>query len=292
MMAAVVAAVAAVCLGNGPDERAPGNHVTPKSRVVSDVAVASDKPAAPGFRRMTSIPAGVHRPLFRMPDEPRVVPVEAFRMDLTPVTNGDFLEFVRRNPRWRRSMVKRVFADEGYLAHWRGDLDLGEASASLEAQPVTRVSWFAAKAYAAWRGCRLPSTSEWECVASAGFASRDGSREPAFVAQLNRWYATPSSPSLPAVAGGRPNYFGVHDLHGVIWEWTADFNSELVTGDARGDTGIERELFCGAGSQGAADRTDFPAFMRSALRSSLRASYTLPNLGFRCAMTPPESTRP
>jgi formylglycine-generating enzyme required for sulfatase activity len=57
----------------------------------------------------------------------------------------------------------------------------------------------------------------------------------------------------------------------------------MVTGDARGDTGIDRQLFCGAGSVGASDRANFPAFMRSAFRSSLKASYTVHNLGFRVA---------
>jgi sulfatase modifying factor 1 len=75
----------------------------------------------------------------------------------------------------------------------------------------------------------------------------------------------------------------VRDLHGLIWEWTSDFNSAIVTGDARGDTGIERQLFCGSGSLGAGDRNAFPAFMRFGFRSSLKASYTVHNLGFRCA---------
>jgi len=57
----------------------------------------------------------------------------------------------------------------------------------------------------------------------------------------------------------------------------------MVTGDARGDTGLDRQLFCGGGGQNAKDRGDFPAFMRFAFRSSLRAGYTVPNLGFRCA---------
>ena len=57
----------------------------------------------------------------------------------------------------------------------------------------------------------------------------------------------------------------------------------MVTGDSRGDTGLDRQLFCGSGAQGAKDRSDFPAFMRFAYRSSLKAGYTVHNLGFRCA---------
>jgi formylglycine-generating enzyme len=232
---------------------------------------------------MIRIPGGVFRPLFRGPNEPPEVAVAPFFLDAAPVTNGDFLEFVRTNPRWRRSQVKRLFADEQYLAHWAGDLDLGPDAARLAAAPVTRVSWFAAKAFAASRGGRLPTTAEWELAAAAGFESPAGTNETAFVQAVARWYGTPMPAVLPAAGTGRPNFWGARDLHGLVWEWTSDFNTALVTGDARGDTGLERRLFCGAGSLDVTDRGNFPAFMRYGLRSSLKAAYALPNLGFRCA---------
>jgi len=81
----------------------------------------------------------------------------------------------------------------------------------------------------------------------------------------------------------RANLHGIRDLHGLVWEWTGDFNSAIVTGDARGDTGLERQLFCGAGSLGAKDTSNYPAFMRFGFRSSFKAGYTVHNLGFRYA---------
>lgn len=243
------------------------------------LSTASGAPA-----EMVSIPAGVHRPLFRGENDPKEIAVRAFLLDRHPVTNADFLEFVRANPNWRRSQVRRLFADPAYLQHWAGDLDLGAGAAGLGRQPVTFVSWFAAKAYCAWKGGRLPTTVEWEFVASAGFNGADGSQEPEFVRAVQQWYATPAPPLLPPVESARANFFGVHDLHGLVWEWTSDFNSAIVTGDARGDTGLDRQLFCGAGSLGANDRGNFAAFMRYGFRSSLKAGYTIHNLGFRCAM--------
>ena len=41
--------------------------------------------------------------------------------------------------------------------------------------------------------------------------------------------------------------------------------------------------FCGGGATGVRDATDYPAFMRYALRASLKAAYSQDNLGFRCA---------
>jgi len=236
---------------------------------------------------MVHVPAGVYRPLFRLPDEAREIQVAEFFMEATPVTNGDFLDFVRQNPRWRRAQVKHLFADVGYLVHWNGDLDLGPDSVRIARQPVTGVSWFAAKAYAGWRGRRLPSTIEWEYAAGIGFTQMNGSTDPKFQNFIRRWYSTPTPPLLPTVAAGPANFVGLHDLHGLVWEWSSDYNSAIVTGDARGDTGIERQLFCGAGSQGASDPGNFPAFMRDGFRSSLKGSYTIANLGFRCALDRP-----
>jgi len=72
-------------------------------------------------------------------------------------------------------------------------------------------------------------------------------------------------------------------LHGLVWEWVADFNTAMVTGDARGYTGLDRQLFCGSGAVGAQDLSNYAAFMRYGFRSSLQADYCVHNLGFRCA---------
>src|SRR6266571_7072224 len=64
---------------------------------------------------MALISDGASRPLFRAENDPKEVAVAAFYLDVFPVTNGDFLAFVRANPRWSRSRVRRLFADKSYL---------------------------------------------------------------------------------------------------------------------------------------------------------------------------------
>jgi sulfatase modifying factor 1 len=237
-----------------------------------------------GREGMALIPAGTYAPLMRGKDEPAQVAVAAFWLDARPVTNAEFLAFVRDHPKWRRSRVSPLFADQGYLADWQGDLELGPKAPA--AAPVVRVSWFAARAYAQVHGKRLPTTAEWERAAAAGFTQADGANETGFNTTILGWLVRQLPQPLPPAGSGRPNFFGVRDLLSLVWEWVDDFNTAMVTGESRADTGLERTLFCGSGAAGARDPSDFPAFMRVGFRSSLRANYAVPNLGFRCAQSP------
>jgi sulfatase modifying factor 1 len=248
--------------------------------ILSASVVAAGTNAGDG---MASIPAGSYEPILRGKDEPARVTVPAFKLDERPVTNAQFLEFVRENAKWRRSRVGPLFADPGYLADWADDLELGPLA--LPDAPVVRVSWFAARAFATAHGKRLPTTAEWERAAAIGFTQEEGRTEPGFRASALAWFAQSTFLPLPLVGQGRPNFYGIHDLLTLVWEWVDDFNTALVTGESRADTGLERNLFCGAGAANARDLENYPAFMRAGLRSSLRASYVVPNLGFRCAQS-------
>jgi formylglycine-generating enzyme required for sulfatase activity len=245
-------------------------------------AAAAASPSA----RMVTVPAGSYRPLYRLPaaagkrsGSASQVQVAAFEIDELPVTNAEYLEFVREHPKWQRSRASRLFVDGAYLSHWKGDLDLGEWAPPDS--PVVNVSWFAARAYLAASGKELPTVDQWEYVAAASETMRDASRDPAFLERLRVWTARPVPRPLPAVGSGLRNSYGVSDLHGTIWEWTLDFNSALVTGESRADASLERTLFCGSGAVGAADFENYPAFMRYALRSSLEARYSVGSVGFR-----------
>lgn len=240
--------------------------------------------AVPPPLGMVLIPGGDYVPPLRAKDEPERVAVAAFWLDAQPVTNAEFLAFVRAHPQWQRSRVSPLFADSGYLGDWAGDEELG-SNAPANA-PVVRVSWFAARAFARVQGKRLPTTAQWERAASAGFSTPDGATEAGFNAAVLNWFTRPTPVPLPAVGAARPNFFGAHDLLGLVWEWVDDFNTSMVTGESRGDTGLERDLFCGSGAAGARNPSDYAAFMRAGFRSSLRANYAVPNLGFRCLQSP------
>lgn len=232
---------------------------------------------------MVLIPAGIYSPLYKNEGDSGRVQVSSFYMDVHPVTNAEFLAFVTANPKWRRSQVKQIFADQTYLNHWAGDLDIGGHEVHAEKRPVTNVSWFAARAYAKWKGKRLPTLAEWEYTASASRERPNGADEPGFNDRILQWYSQPSPDMLPFVGARDANYWGIHDLHGLVWEWVNDFNSALITGESRGDSGLERKLYCGSGSIGSSDVSNYAAFMRYAFRSSLKAQYAVSNLGFRCA---------
>lgn len=240
---------------------------------------AASLPADPATAQVR-IPAGIHRPLYPGKNEPAEQAVAAFDLDRTPVTNAQFLAFVTARPEWRRSNVPALFADAAYLGRWEGDLQF---AAHLANAPVTQVSWFAARAYAEWCGRRLPTLAEWEYAAAASETATFGRDDPSYNQRILDWYARKTPTVFPDVGVSPANVYGVHDLHGLVWEWVDDFNTALVTGESRGDAGLDRNLFCGSGSIGVADPSDYAAFMRFAFRSSLAARYSVVNLGFRCA---------
>lgn len=228
---------------------------------------------------MVRVEGGEYLPMFGDRNQPRQL--TAYLLDRRPVTNAEYLEFVREHPKWQRSQVSRLFAAENYLAHWAGDLDPGPG-APADA-PVVNISWFAARAYLKTLDKRLPTEDEWEFAARADASRVDATSDPAFLARILAWYGKPNPAVLPSVEGAETDFRGVSGMHGLVWEWVRDFNNQMVTGAARNDASLDRSLFCAGGAVNATDAANYAAFMRYAFRSSLEGNFTVTNLGFRGA---------
>lgn len=206
-------------------------------------------------------------------------PVAPFELRALPVTNAEFRRFVESDPRWRRDRVARVFADNNYLAHWDSALAFDPELADAA---VVNVSWFAAVAYCESERARLPRWHEWELAAAADERRRDARDDPAWRERILGWYSRPTG-AVARVATKAANVYGVHDLHGLVWEWVDDYASLMVSSDNREQGDPDLLKYCGAGALSVADRENYAVLMRTALLSSLRAADTTRNLGFRCA---------
>jgi len=213
------------------------------------------------------IPPGTYRPFFKTGTGNGVRAVAPLCLSSSPTSEAEYLGFVRANPRWRKSQIKALFAEDSYLADWRDDLTPPRDRLS---QPVAFVSWFAASAFCESRGGRLPTVPEWErfagAPAPAEAAGGDGSAAP-FSFAMGVKAADLADTKLTLAD---------------VWEWTADFNSALVSGRIGTAEAADPSLFCGDGFR-AVDASNYAAFLRYSFRSSLRADFALKNLGFRCA---------
>ena len=246
------------------------------SRLVIVIALVIQGTAYCQSGSMVKIKGGEFVPLYGTLEE---VKIGDFYMDVYPVTNAQFLEFVKKNPRWKKSEVKKLFADDNYLREW---IDGETLSVNLKPNsPVTNVSWYAAKNYCECQGKRLPTVDEWEYVAMANKTKPDAREEASYNKFILGWYETPNTFNKE-IGSTFKNYWGVYDLHGLVWEWTLDFNSVMVSGESRKDSTGDNNLFCGAAAVGATDLMNYAAFMRYAFRGSVKANYSIKNLGFRC----------
>lgn len=223
---------------------------------------------------VVTLPEGRYAPLFGLDVGQPSFPVAGFRLDVRPVSRAEFAAFLEGNATWRKGKAPKTLVDARYLARFRP---------TPVSSPVTEVSYFAARAFCESKGGRLPTTLEWEYAGAADETRRDASRDPEFAQRILDWYGKPNAADDLEQPGSPRNVYGVEAMHGLVWEWTDDFNALFVSGDNRQDGDTNAKFMCGSGATGSARREDYAAFMRYALRSSLTPRTTLPRLGFRCA---------
>jgi iron(II)-dependent oxidoreductase len=165
------------------------------------------------------------------------VAVPAFFIDTTPVTNGQYLEFLTAggyaDPRWWSAEGWAHIKEAGIEAprFWRREPDgwwrsrFGVDEPVPSAEPVVHVSFHEAEAYAAWAGRRLPTEPEWEKAARFDPATGRSRRFPWGDDEPTSEQANLGQRHLrPAAAGAYPagaSPLGVHQLIGDVWEWTS-----------------------------------------------------------------------
>jgi formylglycine-generating enzyme required for sulfatase activity len=147
--------------------------------------------------------------------------IETYEIGRYPVTVVEYRRFVEDEGYQTEGWWKAGgFRDRREPYEWEEQKD-------HQNRPVTGVSWYAASAYCAWAGVRLPREAEWE-RAARGNEDRKypwGNEVPD--ATRANYYETGPRLATPVglyPAGATPE--GVQDLAGNVWEWVGDWYEE------------------------------------------------------------------
>ena len=192
-------------------------------------------------------------------------------------------------------------------------------------RPVINVNWRDAKAYVKWLSretgeeYRLLSEAEWEYAARAGtttpfhfgntistnqanyrtfksfqdvWQERFGTASPSFAAGYRESYDAYSPGSEGSYRGATipvgllpPNKFGLHDMHGNVWEWVEDCWHDHYRRAPTDGSAWFKGGDCGNRVKRGGSWADRPGHLRSACRGGRVTDYRYVYLGFRVAMT-------
>jgi formylglycine-generating enzyme required for sulfatase activity len=247
-----------------PPEAGPEPEAAPELEAAPESASPADRASAPGALEgleasMKAIPAGSFIMGSEAADDekpPRKVELSAYRICDHLVTNKEYSLFVAANPQWSRDRADPELRDGRYLDDWQG----GSYPEGKDDHPVAYVSWFAAEAFAAWLGKRLPTEAEWECAARGGLVGKkypNGDLMNDKLANLAKQYR-----GTTPVRQFEPNGFGLFDMAGNLFEWTSDWYGPYGAGRAEGPQTGERRVarggswMSGAGALRVSARVD------------------------------------
>jgi len=208
---------------------------------------------------------------------------EPFYLGVFPITVGEFDKFVQA------TTYTTEAEKENDSITWR---EPGFAQNSRH--PVVCVSWNDAQAMVVWLNqvegdtdlvYALPTEAQWE------YACRAGSTKAYFWGddpnQLGGqgWFSDNSGDKTHPVKSKKPNPWGLHQMHGNVWEWCADWYGSypsVAVEDPPGPSSGSSHVCRGGGwDRGARDcRAAFRGF------SAPADEYNLPALGLRLARVP------
>ncbi|MGE3311027.1 MAG: formylglycine-generating enzyme family protein [Limisphaerales bacterium] len=184
------------------------------------------------------------------------------------VTQGEFEQVLGRNP-----------------SHFTGD----------PLRPVEKVTFLEASNYCAAVTLReqkagrlppgfvyrLPSEAEWEYACRAGDTNQYSFGNDPAAADAFAWTAENSDATTHPIGSKKPNPWGIHDMHGNVWEWCHDWYEPYPTGplwDPMGPATSKFKVFKGGGWNQEID------FARSANRFMMAPSNGIHFVGFRIAL--------
>ncbi len=180
-----------------------------------------------------------------------------------------------------------TFAEYDLYCEQKNIKKVDDSGWGRENRPVTHVSWFDARDYCEWlseqtgKNYCLPSETEWE------YACRAGTQTPYYFGaetkQLKNyaWYRKNAGGKTHPVGLKKPNIWGIYDMHGNIWEWTA---SEYNEDNTQKVPILKNESPYHPVVRGGS--WDYiPWWLRSAYREGWEAAYRNSDLGFRIMKT-------
>jgi len=258
--------------------------------------------------------------LFRDERPVHEVAISSFLMDETEVTWARYARFCQATGTVMPSVPQALEAPEG-------------APGPAKDHPVVNVAWREAAAFCDWSGGRLPTEAEWEYAARGPQSLRFPWGEDAWpIVAGEVALATRAHDGRPQVAVGESittaSPFGVQEMIGNVWEWTADWHDSAYyerspgrnpAGPSAGtrrvvrgggwdrenpttcivqkpEPPLERKLLKMLGSIQERQRAErietVSCHWGSSLRESRPPSLRSPYLGFRCAQDRPEMAAP
>jgi ergothioneine biosynthesis protein EgtB len=169
--------------------------------------------------------------------------LQPFKMDVAPVTNGEYIEFIEgrgyedyrywladgwelvKEEKWNAPLYWVQEEGRGGNVTWKKK-DFRGLNEIDPGQPVVNVSYYEADAYARWAGKRLPTEAEWEKAAAWNeelqrktvYPWGDERPTPKIANLLESYLWGPSK--VGSYSNGK-SYYGCHQMMGDVWEWTS-----------------------------------------------------------------------